>query len=142
MKTFALAGGDLVVSSGSYLTLSGADKVRQDLGLAMREHYGADPFHPTWGSVIDQFVGEPLTSLNEQKVVAEVSRVLRNYITSQASQINAAANGGGRSALNTADVVSSVTSIKASSDGDRLAVAARLTTMAGEQITINRTVIA
>lgn len=141
MKTLAVVDGDLTISSGSYLLFSGGDKIRQDLTMALQEHYGFDRYHPGWGSVIDSFIGEALTSDIEQRVLNEVARVLRNYITAQADQINSDTLAGVRSSLDTSDVVAAVQDIKVASNGDTLTVQASLITMSRETITVTRTVV-
>ena len=62
MKSFALQNGDLVLGQGGLLTVTGPSKVRQDLSIAMREPVGCDRFHPNWGSVLPNYIGEPITT--------------------------------------------------------------------------------
>lgn len=142
METLALVNGDLVLNSGSYLTFSGPDKIRQDLDLALNEAYGSDQFHPLWGSILDRFIGQPLTSSLQSAVLNEVTRVLSNYIAVQTDDISSDTVADTRSRYDTSDVVQSVDSINASVTMDRVTVTVVLRTMSNQTITINRQVIA
>lgn len=141
MQTLALIQGDLALSSGSYLTYSGPDKIRQDLDLALNEDYGSDPFHPYWGSILNRYIGEPLTASVKQAVLTEVSRVLTNYVMVQTDLIAADGTYDNRSSFSTSDVVRSVESIDAQSVSDRILVTITLQTMSNQTITIKRQVI-
>lgn len=140
MQTFAIVDGDLVLAAGNYLTLTGANKVKQDLYLALHERYRSDPYHPNWGTVLHRFIGAPMTPAVEQGAYNEVIRVVGNYMAVQADMINAHTVAGTRSVLNTSDVVNEITSAQAHAVGTDLLVNVSLSTMAGSQITIQRTV--
>lgn len=142
MQTLALVQGDLVLNSGSYLTFSGPDKIRQDLDLALNEAYGADQFHPLWGSILDRFMGQPITSSLKQAVLNEVTRVLKNYITVQTDDISSDSVANQLSRYDTGDVVQSVESINAVVSFDRITVTVVLQTLSNQTITIQRQVIA
>jgi hypothetical protein len=57
MRSLLLSQGDLVPGPGGFVTISGPDKVRQDLGVAVREPYGIDRFHPEWGTTLERMIG-------------------------------------------------------------------------------------
>ena len=79
MKTLALQHGDLVIDgAGSYAMVSGAARIRQDLTLALLEEYGTDRFHPKFGSIIKEYLGNAISSDLQQLVKAEVNRVVQN----------------------------------------------------------------
>lgn len=141
MKTLALIQGDLALSSGSYLTFSGPDKIRQDLDLALNESYGSDLYHPYWGSVLTQYVGQPLTESARQAVISEVKRVLDNYVKVQTDQISADSVYDNLSGFTTSDVIRSIESVDAQPMQDRLLVTIVLVTMSNQTITIKRQVI-
>src|SRR5580765_2103723 len=105
MQGLAVVDGDLVLSGGSLLTLSGPARIKQDLSFALHDEYGADPNHPYWGSILDRFIGQPLTPSLQQQVTAEVQRILNNYIAVQADMVNSAVINNVRGTLNTTDVV-------------------------------------
>lgn len=140
MKTLALRGGDLVVGPAGYQTITGTPKIRQDLALAMGEPYGNDRFHPTWGSVLPNYVGTPITQDTPMLVRAEVARVIAAYIGIQQDEVVSDALGGVRSRYTTDDVVAQVTDITATVNADTIRVSVSLVTRSNQQVTLNRTV--
>lgn len=142
MQGLAVVDGDLVLSGGSFLTLTGVARVRQDLTFALTDEYGADPLHPYWGSILDRFIGQTYSPTIRQQVVAEVQRVLTNYIAVQADQVNTSVTNGVRSSLDTSDVVQKITSIDVQVDRDKIYVKVELETMARQALTVSRTVTA
>jgi phage baseplate assembly protein W len=94
-----LKGGDIVKGRGNALaTLTGSEKVQQDLTHWILTNLGSDPFNPGYGSVIDydsdtivsaQVEGEVIY-VPESKldlVVGEVDRVVGRYQARQLSRI-------------------------------------------------------
>lgn len=143
MKTFQLSGGDLVLGAGGFATIAGQAKITQDISLALDEPYGDDPYHVTWGSYLPSWRGQPIIPASTPALVsAEVSRVIAGLIASQQAQIASAAVGSLRSPFSTADVIASVDSIDAVADADSIVVSLTLSTQAGQQLTISRTVAA
>lgn len=140
MQTLAVVDGDLVLNAGSILTISGPNKIKQDLYFALHEAYGADPYHPTWGTVLDQFIGLPQTPAVRQSAINEVSRVLDNYVAVQSDQINSYTATDNRSGFYASDVVRSVDSIDVQGMGPNIMITANLTTMAGQQLSAQREV--
>src|SRR4051812_15353621 len=126
MQTFAIVDGDLVLSANSFLTLTGPNKVKQDLYLALHEPYGGDPYHPGWGTVLHRYIGRAMTTAVEQNVYNEVIRVVNNYMAVQADMINSATVGGTRSTLNTSDVVREIESAEVLSIGSNALINVRL----------------
>jgi hypothetical protein len=143
METFQLSGGDLVPGAGGYQTITGSQKITQDIGMALGEPYGFDPYHATWGSYLPSWQGRPvLPSSTPALVSAEVSRVLAGLIAAQQAQITITAASGVASAYATGDVISSVQSVDATADADSVVVSLALATQAGAQIAVTRTVAA
>lgn len=140
IRTLAVIDGDLVLSGGSFLTLDGAPKIKQDLTFALNDTYGADLNHPYWGSILDRFLGQPLTASLEQQVTAEVERVLNNYVSVQIDQVNRAIAADVKGQYSTADVVSSVQAINVSLNFDTIVVSLTLTTMSQDTVNVTRTV--
>jgi phage baseplate assembly protein W len=140
VKGLAVIDGDLVLFGGSYLLLSGAARIKQDLTFALRDEYGADPSHPYWGSLLRRYIGQPITESLRQQILTEIQRVLSNYISVQADQVNRTISSGVLGNFDTGDVVRNVTSIDVEPDLDRIRVSVALTTMAGETVKIARTV--
>lgn len=140
MKGLAVIDGDLVLFGGSYLTLTGSARIKQDLTFALRDEYGADVNHPYWGSTLRRFIGSPIDDSLQQQVSIEIQRVLSNYISMQADQVNQAITNGVRGSLDTSDVVQSVTAIDVAPEADKIRVSVKLRTMAGESVAITQTV--
>lgn len=140
MQTLAIVDGDLVVSAGSYLMLSGTEKIRQDLQFALTEEYGSDIYHPLWGSIVERYLGQPLSAALEQQVSSEVQRVLNNYIAVQADNVNKAIALDIKGLYDTSDIVRSVESMSVHVNYDRITISVVLQTMSRKTITIQRQV--
>lgn len=140
MKTLALASGDLVVGHGGHALISGSQKIRQDLALALGETLGHDRFHRSWGSTLPAFIGQNIDSSTNAAIRAEAQRVVAQYISVHDDYIQADQVAGGRSRFGTADVVGDVTAISATQNFDTIKVQVSLRTLAGTTITVNRTV--
>jgi phage baseplate assembly protein W len=141
MKTLALSNGDLVVGQSGHAVVSGATKVRQDLSLALGERWGTDRFHgDRWGSVLIDYIGQPLTEDMEFQVRSEVSRVIAQYIAIQDQEVYQDMLNGRRSRFATADVVRKVNDIEAQVRDDSISIRISLTTQAGLDVELNRTV--
>lgn len=140
MKTLALSGGDLVVGPGGLQLLEGASKIRQDIALALGENYGGDPYHPGWGSVLQQYLGEPITADTPMLVQAEVNRILQQYIANQQQILDAASLRNQQHTISTSEIIRTVNSVDVSVSYDTVTVLIDLTTMAGQTMKISRTV--
>jgi hypothetical protein len=141
MRTFQLSGGDLVLGERGYATITGTQKITQDIAMALGEPFGDDPYHTTWGSYLPGWRGEPIIPGSTPALVsAEVSRVLAGLIAAQQAQIASTAANSGRSAFTTADVIASVDSISATADADSVVVSMTISTQSGQQAQITRTV--
>lgn len=141
MKTLALTHGDLMIGGdGGYVLFSGAQRIRQDLTLALVEDYGMDRFHPQWGSIITSYLGTRITPELQQLVRAEVNRVLQNYLILQQYEVLRGTYVDVQGQYDTSDVVRSVDDITVRTVLDAIYVTATLTTLARESITIARQV--
>lgn len=140
MLTLALSGGDLVVGPGGLQTATGPAKIRQDVALALGERYGADPYEPLWGSVLPAYIGEPITDDTPALVQAEVNRVLQQYINNQQAVLKAASANNQSVSLTTADIIRTVNSVDVAVYFDTVKVVINLTTMAGQNMVVSRTV--
>lgn len=140
MKTLALANGDLVVDGTGHKTISGSAMIRQDLALHLGESYGGDRFHPEMGSVLVEYIGEPIDDETEMLVRAEVGRVIQQYIGIQQREVLRDHLAVRASRFDSSDVVVGISSISAKVDYDYVRVSVGLLTQAGETITVNRTI--
>lgn len=140
MQGLAVVDGDLVLSGSNFLLIDGPAKIKQDLSFAINEAYGSDIFHPYWGSILDQFIGQPMTAAVEKQVSDEVQRILNNYISVQTDQVNSAITSGSLSTYDTSDVVQTVQDISVQVQMDRIIIAVTLATLSGDSVTLARTV--
>lgn len=140
MKTFALHDGDFVLGPGGFLAVGGIEKVRQDLGAALREPYGSDRFHPGWGSTLVNFVGDPASVEVAMLIRSEVTRIVQNYIAVQADLMQAEAAAGRRSPFSSSEVVVSVDNVDVNQQFDRFLIRVSLRTLDGAQVTLVRSV--
>ena len=140
MRTFAIEGGDFVLGEGGFALVTGHEKVKQDLGIAMREPFGCDRFHPRWGSVLVNYVGEPAGEQVSFLVKAEVGRIIRNYIAVQGYLVEEDVKEQRRSRLNTNEVVVGVDGIDVRQEQDRYHVRVRLSLFSGEEVSLTGTV--
>ena len=140
MKTLAIAGGDLVVGPTGHKTISGAQRIRQDLALHLGEDYGSDRFHPEMGSILPDYVGEMIDPDVEQQVGAEVARVVQQYIAIQEREVLRDHLAARLSRFNASDVIVGITGIQTSVDFDSIRVNASLLTQSGETVSATRTI--
>ena len=142
IKDLQLVGGDLLPAGRGFATVTGAAYLRQRVATALGEPYGGDPFHPTWGSTLPSLLGSPQAPDTSALVSSEVARVLQQLADAQQTLISASAVGGTRSQLAAADVIATVDSVDAATGSrpDAVQVSIALTTQAGQQLAISRTV--
>lgn len=143
IKTLALVNGDLAIgTNGAYLLYSGVSRIKQDLTLALTEEYGTDRFHPTYGSIVQSYLGQVLSAELMQLVRAEVNRVLQNYLVIQQNEVLRDSVIDVTNRFDTSDVVQSVDNVAARAVLDTIYLSATLTTLSRETVTISRQVTA
>jgi phage baseplate assembly protein W len=143
VQQIALINGDLAIGTdGGLLMYSGAPRIKQDLTLALSEEYGSDRFHPTWGSVLTQYLGQVLTAETQQLVRAEVNRVLQNYVIIQQNDVIRDTTVDVQGRYDTSDVVQSIGAITVSQMLDAIYLSATLNTLARQTVTISQQVTA
>jgi phage baseplate assembly protein W len=142
VKDLQLVGGDLLPGGRGFATVTGAAYLRQRVATALAEPYGDDPYHPTWGSTLHAMLGAPQVGDTSTLVSSEVARVLEQLMAAQRVQITQSVLNGVRSQLSAGDVIASVDSVDASvaARPDTIGVQIALTTQAGQQLAISRTV--
>lgn len=143
INTIALVNGDLAIgTNGAYLLYSGTPRIKQDLTLALTEEYGTDRFHPTYGSIVQSYLGQVLSAELMQLVRAEVNRVLQNYLIIQQNEVLRDTLVDVTNRYDTSDVVQSVDNVAARAVLDTIYLSATLTTLSRETVTISRQVTA
>ena len=140
MKQLQLSNGDLVFGANGIGLVEGPAKVRQDLGIAVREALGADRFHPRWGTILTDFIGRPQDAETAMLIRAEVARVLQNYIVMQADMVDEDADAGGRPRFSSSEIVTGIRSIDIQARADQVNVRVIVVTADGESVTVIRTV--
>lgn len=138
MKTFALNGRDLSLTGSGYTMVDGIDRVKQQLGLGLRESYGGDRFHPRWGSVLPEWIGtvinRPGMSL---ELRSEVIRVVKNFMAVQTAEIDSRAARGLSAVVRPSEVVLGVTDVKVTQLQDTVSVTVYLQTAGGQVISVS-----
>lgn len=142
IKDLQLVGGDLFPSGRGFATVSGAAYLRQRVATALAEPYGSDPYHSGWGSALEGYLGGPQVSGTSALISSEVSRVLAQLVAAQQQMLTATALTGTKSQLAAGDIIASVDGVTASPGArpDDVQVAISLTTHAGQQLQVVRTV--
>lgn len=130
----------MVAGRSGHKTITGLQKIRQDLALALAEPYGDDRFHPQWGSVLPSYVGTPISTDTEMLVRSEVARVIQAYIGVQANQLTDDSLNRRRSRYSTADVVAEVTNIETAVAWDTLRVKVTLRTVSSQTVSVIRSI--
>ncbi len=133
--------GDLVAGQNGHVTISGTPKIKQDLSLALGEHWGTDRFHSDrWGSVVIDYIGLPIDDDLRFNVEQEVSRVLQQYIAIQAAEIYEDYVAGRRSRFATADVIRAVQSVQVQVRYTSIIIRLVLVNQANEAVYLQRSV--
>lgn len=73
-----LSGGDLSTASSMLQTVSGTEKLKQDIHAWLAEAYQIDRFHPKYGSLMTSYIGQPMNVDSVFAIQVEVARVLSN----------------------------------------------------------------
>lgn len=140
MKTFHFVNGDLTIGPGGFATIDGPRKVIQDLGMIVREPLAADRFHPLWGSILDDFIGYPISLETEAKVRAEIHRLVQNYMVAQSNQITADVQANRRPRYRPDEIVVGVGSVNIQQYQDRINVKVVIETQDGGTFDLFRTI--
>ena len=81
--SLAVSNGDLVVKGSQLGIVSGTQKLSQDLQIWLYSRFGSDMMHPTFGSVLESWIGGVIQKSTQANVYNEVLRVLNNYQSMQ-----------------------------------------------------------
>jgi hypothetical protein len=149
--SFKIVNGDLSIgNSRSFETVSGQDKLLQDLKLWVLERMGTDPLTPGYGSRLDggvengrllpSYIGRIMSERTIAEIKAEVTDLLTRYQTDQYNKLRTEnLRYGGNNTFDAGEIIATVNSIKVViPTPDLIAVQVSLTTMA--QTNINLTI--
>jgi phage baseplate assembly protein W len=114
--------------------------VRQDLGVAVREPYGIDRFHPEWGTTLERMIGGVVDKATPSIVRAEVMRVIKNYIARQQYEMQQDRLAGRTSRYKSGEAIDSVSSVDVVQEFDRIYVRVVLEMASGATNTLTTTV--
>lgn len=81
--SLAVANGDLAPLGGQLQIVYGSTKLKQDMDLWIRERFGIDRFHPTFGSTLENYIGQVVTNDTRVEIIDELTRVMNNYMAVQ-----------------------------------------------------------
>lgn len=121
-----VVNGDLSITAGRFDLVSGVDKLTQDLTLWLVERYRDDRFHPTYGSILDGYIGGVINA--EETIVrvqSETLRVLSNY-----QQIQMARFKESPGKFQPSELLQIVNGVDVSLSYDKVIVLVRITTAA------------
>lgn len=128
-----VSNGDLSPAPASLDSVSGAQKLVQDLRLWILERMGTDNLHPRFGSLIDGgttpegnelpgVIGSESFAEGRAFVESEIRRICREYQMQQLARVKQDRVTLGRATLTPAEVLRDVTSIDFSQYEDALLV--------------------
>ena len=142
MITLEVENGDLVLANGSFSTLTGPDKVSQDIEIATLTPYGSDRFHPRYGSIFGSYIGTPSNPSTSTFIRTEMLRIIQNYMAVQLSKAKAASQAGLASPFSQGELVASAGDITVQQQLDQFQVTASVNTASGEQVNVSTTTTA
>jgi len=88
MKTWRIKNGDVLLdSTGRIEYINHTDKIIQDLRHWLLNYLGHNKFHPEIGTVLDDFLGNQMSSTLVAGVRAVVTNALNAYMTNQMSDL-------------------------------------------------------
>lgn len=144
--SLAVINGDLSLAGpGGYATVTGQQKLLQDLRNWILEPRGTDPFHVDYGSTldggtlpdgstVDSVIGDLITSENLLTIESEVRRVLAAYQQQQLDRITTEAGlYKGKNTFAASEILQSVDEVNIQPVADMVFVQCVITTASGDQ---------
>lgn len=127
-----VVNGDLSITAGRFDIVDGTNKLTQDLTLWLTERYRDDRFHPTYGSILDGYIGGVISAQDTiVRVQSETLRVLSNY-----QQIQMARFKENPSKFQPSELLRAVNGVDVSLSYDKVIVLVRITTAARTVTTV------
>lgn len=137
MQTFQVIQGDLVLGGNSFVTITGQQKTLQDLTMALLEPYLSDPYHPGWGSVLQNYVGQPSTHEMTTLIKSEINRVISNRQRIQLDIMNRAATNGQPNPFGVNEIIAGIQSINLVQNLDFIAASVGIVTASNTEVQIS-----
>lgn len=142
MYDLKIVDGDISLNGdGSVKTVSGADRIIQELSCWLLEPIGTDRMYSAFGSILNDSIGGTVSSTTKTDVKAEVTRVVNNYVTYQRKQYQEYVNGVNGNIVNVwgaGDLIKSVVSIDVSAVADTVRVVVRLKLSDGSVVDVEQ----
>lgn len=149
--SLAVVNGDLSFAGpGGYATVSGQNKLLQDLRNWILEPRGTDPVHPDYGCTldgrilpdgtpVDPVIGDLITSENMITIQSEVRRVLAAYQQQQLDRITTeAALYGGKNTFSAGEILASIVDVVVTQVNDTVFVQCVIQTADGDQLSFTQ----
>ena len=146
-----LSSGDLSISGpGGYGTVTGTNKLIQDLRNWILEPRGSDPSSPDYGSTIDggalpdgswvePAIGGLATPEQLMTIEAEIRRILAAYQQQQADRINQEVIlYAGKNTYGSGEILSAINDVQATQILTTLFVTVSITTADGDNLTFTQ----
>lgn len=145
MYDMKIANGDLVLEAGgSVATVSGAERIKQDLACWLMEPLGTDPAYRKFGSKIHDFIGTPLWDATVSDIRTEVARIVNNYAAYQNGEYQKAVASGGRANVlytwSLSDLLTGSFTMHTYVQDDTIRITVALQTQGGDTIEIDEVV--
>lgn len=140
-----LRNGDLSLGNASYGTVTGEDKLVQDLRTYILEQMGTDDMHPTFGSllnggrledgtVVPGSIGDINDSFTQLEVESEIRRIVIDFQGRQLRRAKDDRTVFGKTTLTRGEILLSVVDIDMQQTGDILNITIILQTAKGSTI--------
>ena len=138
-----IQNGDLALGNASYGTVTGSQKLIQDLRSYLLESIGTDTAHPEYGSTLNGGrlsdgtmvpgpIGQMNTSLVEAEVTSEIQRIVNQFQSEQLERARSDRQVYGKTTMTKGEVLLGINSIDLSHDQDTLNVRLSLKTGNGD----------
>ncbi len=130
MKCLRILDGDISFTTGRRAEfVYGKDKLLQDLKLWLMEPFGIGPTTPSFGTSLNEMIGEDRADALVAKVRAEIQRVLSLYQAFQFERLRLAKKNGTLAYWSRQEILQEITDVRVNATLDRVEVVVSLTTM-------------
>ena len=149
--SFHVKNGDLnFAGPGGFATVTGQQKLVQDLKNWLLEPRGTDPFHPDYGSVldggvlpdgsdVDSTIGNLISGETLLNIEAEVRRILNGYQQQQLERINReSVIYNGKNTFSSGEILAVVEDVQITQVGDVVLVRCVIRTGSGDAISFTQ----
>lgn len=131
--SLALHNGDLSVSGTKVNTVSGREKLLQDLDTWFREQYRVDRFYPSYGSTLPDYIGTAATEMSLFLIKSEAIRIVNNYQQMQVAEFE---KFPGK--YTTDELIKEILDVQVTQNIETVRVAVTLLTISGATLTYQR----